>query len=127
MSAQNVDRAWFTPPVVHEGLVDPVRLEVSVSGPHQGVAIEIRGEDRLLSDDGQNGDLKRGDATWSILLDAGEILGLHSEDRVYRPFIGFCKIDGQRKYNVTAQVWTEEIGLRPIEKLDAEAQQTAYV
>ncbi len=123
----DVTRYLFTPPVVPETQVESVRFEVTVIGNPPSVVFEYSGADRPMFDDGTNGDQVAGDGTWTIMFTASEILSRNVPSRVFRPFIGFLRVEGGGRFNVFAEVWTSEIGLREIRPVKGGGQQTDYI
>jgi hypothetical protein len=126
-AATDVTRMWFTPAVVPENYTQPVRFEATVTGNPDGVVFEYDGVDRPMYDDGTYGDLAAHDGTWTILFQPAEILSKLTPNRVFRPIIGYCKPSGGGRYNIIAEVWTSDIGLSRVDRIDAGAQQTDYV
>jgi hypothetical protein len=127
IKAQNVTRMLFTPPVVPETQIDPVRFEATVTGNPSSVVFNYNNVDRPMFDDGTHGDLVAGDAVWTILFTPAEILSKNTAARVFRPFIGTCKPAGGSVFNVVAEVWTSAIGLRDVRSIDAGGQETDYI
>ena len=123
----DVTRYLFTPMVVPETQVEPVRFEVTVTGNPPSVVFEYSGVDRPMFDDGTNGDQVAGDGTWTIMFTASEILSRNVPSRVFRPFIGFVEVQGGGRFNVFAEVWTSEIGLREIRPVNGGGQETDYI
>lgn len=117
----------FTPPLVDALQTEPVRLEVEWTGHPGMVTLDVQGKPVAMSDDGRNGDLKPADGVWTLMLPARGMAALNKPERVFRPFISYCKADGRANYNVFAEVWTSEIGLRPGRKYAVDAQETEYV
>ena len=122
--AQTVTRARFTPTVVPENQIDPVRFEATVSGSPSSVTFNYNNVDRPMFDNGTNGDLVAGDGTWTILFTPAEILNKNTADRVFRPFIGQVRPAG---FNVVAEVWSSAIGLRDVRAIDVNGQETDYI
>lgn len=122
-----ISRGWFTPIVVPDSYTQPVRFEAQVTGVPSTVAFEYNGADRAMVDDGTQGDVAAGDGIWTIQFSPNEIVGKLTPAWVYRPFIGYAKLDGQRKQNVVAEIWTPAIGLVDLRPIDATSQQTDYV
>ena len=127
IAAQDVTRMRFTPPVVPETQVDPVRFEATITGNPSSVMFNYNGADRPMYNDGTHGDQVAGDALWTILFTPSEILNKNTPDRVFRPFIGFCKPAGAGSFNIIAEVWTSAIGLRSVRAVDVGGQETDYI
>lgn len=126
----NVTRSWFTPGVVPETYAGAVRFEATVTGSPSTVGFLYSGEavERPMFDDGTHGDLVAGDATYSIQFTANEIISKLTAARVFRPFIGNCRLNGTAfSLNVIGEVWTQAIGLALITPLAADAQRTDHV
>src|SRR2546430_1061773 len=126
-TAQDVTRMRFTPPVVPETQIDPVRFEATITGNPLSVVFTYNGVDRPMFDDGTHGDLVAANGVWTVLFTPNEILSKNTADRVFRPFIGFCKPAGAGSFNIIAEVWTSAIGLRPVRAVDAGGQETDYI
>jgi len=124
---QAVTRARFTPPVVPETQIDPVRFEATVSGSPASVAFNYNGADRPMFDNGTNGDQVAGDGVWTILFTPAEILSKNTAARVFRPFIGTCRPAGGGAFNVVAEVWTSAIGSPAVRSIDSNGQETDYI
>jgi len=126
-AAPDVTRSWFTPLVIPDNYTQQVSFEATITENPASVAFEYYGVDRPMFDDGSNGDLVAGDGTWTILFQPRDIFSKLTPARVHRPFIGFCKPAGGARYNTFAEVWDSSIGLAPVHRIDASAQQTDYI
>jgi hypothetical protein len=124
--AQSVTRFRFTPTVVPETQVNPVKFEATITGNPASVAFSYNGVDRPMSDNGTNGDLVAGDGVWTIQFTAAEILNKNTPDRVFRPVIGQIKL-ASGAFNVVAEVWTSAIGSPTVHPIDANGQETDYI
>ena len=125
--ASAVIQMSFYPPVVPETQTDPVRFEALVQGGVPPVLFNYDGVDRPMYDDGTHGDRVAGDGLWTILFTPEEILSKNTGDQVFRPFIGTCRASKTGTFDVFAEVWTSEIGLRTVRPIDATGQETDYV
>src|SRR5688572_11411401 len=114
----DVTRSLFTPPVVSETQTDPVRFEATVIGNPPSVVFEYDGADRPMFNDGTNGDQVAGDDTWTIMFTPSEILSKNTPSRIFRPFIGFVRVEGFGRLNVFGEVWTSAIGLREVRSIN---------
>ena len=125
--APNVFRSWFTPTVVPAGFTGAVRYEAEITGGPSSVSFSYNAVNRPMYDDGTNGDLTAGDAVWTCLFTAAEILSKNTPSRVYRPFIGTCNPAGAGALNVVAEVWSPEIGIAPLKSASTTHQETDYL
>jgi len=126
--APSVTRSWFTPAVIPETYSDVIRFEATISGNPASVGFEYDGVDRPMFNDGTNGDLVPGDATWTIQFQPAEILSKATPQWVHRPFIGFCEPSGTTaRQNVFAEVWTADVGLADVRQIDPTTQETDHV
>ncbi len=125
----DVTRHWFTPPVVPNNYTGTVRYEATVTGGPSTVTFLYDGVDRTMYDDGTNGgDLTAADGTYTTTFTANEIISKLTAARVFRPHIGFCRLNTTAaQFNVFGEVWTPSIGLAPVTPLAADAQRTDYV
>lgn len=126
ISGQNVARSNFKPHVISINRSEPVLFEALVTGAPTKVMFEYNGLERPMNDDGSNGDVVAGDSIYTIIFQAGEITGKLTDSDVFRPFIGFCipyqgEIQAGR-FNIFAEIWTEEIQLVSFETPDTNVQ-----
>lgn len=126
--AQSITRTKFTPTVVPESYVQPVRFEATFSStPASGAVFNYNSVARTMYDDGTNGDVTAGDNVWTILLTANDVLSKNTAVRVFRTFLGTCQAVGGSAFNVVAECWTSAIGLTQVRAIDATAQETDYI
>src|SRR2546425_9806597 len=83
--AQAVTRERFTPTVVPETQTDPVRFEATISGNPAAVVFTYNGVDRLMFDNGTNGDLVAGDGVWTVLFTPAGNLNKNTTERGFPP------------------------------------------
>jgi len=126
-AAPNVFRSWFTPTVVPTNFTGMVRYEAEITGEPASVGFNYDGVSRPMRDDGSNGDRVAGDAVWTCLFTANEILSRNTANRVFHPIIGTCNPAGAGAFNVVAEVWSSQMGLVPLRNVSATAQETDYV
>jgi hypothetical protein len=129
--SQNVEISYFTPPVIRWDRAKPVLFEAMISGAVTDVKFEYAGADRPMYDDGTNGDKLSGDNIYTISFPASDITGLLTDEDVFRPFVGFCKLyngdDIRFRLNVLAEVWTPDIPLVSAKKIDSECQASSHI
>jgi hypothetical protein len=126
--APDLFRSWFTPTVVPTNFAGPVRFEAEITENPASVVFNYNGVNRVMSDNGSNGDLIAGDGVWTCLFTTAEIFARNLPNRVFRPFIGTCNPTNGGAFNTVAEVWTEQIGLVPIAtNLAGPRQETDYV
>src|SRR5215510_758504 len=123
----------FDPVVIRADQTEPVLFQVRVDGPtptrvvfEYNPGFQPTGTDIEMRDDGTGGDRTSGDSIYSLTLQATQITqGLQTND-VFRRFIGFVKpFQGSTqlaRYNIFAEVITEEIPRAPVIMLAADVQ-----
>ena len=124
--AQTVKREGFTPPVIRLDRNEPVIYEAHITGNHTSVVFEYDGTDRSMLDNGIGNDALANDGIYTITFEANEITSKLTGSDVFRPFVGFVKVfqgsDLLVRYNVIAEIWTDEIQLVEIKQLDMDVQ-----
>ena len=126
-AAPDVFRSWFTPTVVPTNFTNNVRFEAEITGEPPSVSFLYNGISRPMWDDGSNGDRVAGDAVWTCLFTASEILSKNTASRVFHPFIGTCNPAGAGAFNTVAEVWSSPMGLVAPTNVGATFQETDYV
>jgi hypothetical protein len=123
----DVFRSWFTPTVVPTNFTGNVRFEAEITGDPSSVVFNYNGVNRLMHDNGSNGDLIAGDDVWTCLFTANEILSKNTPSRVFHPVIGTCNPTNAGAFNVVAEVWSSQMGLVAPTNVSATSQETDYV
>ena len=126
-TAPDVYRSWFTPTVVPNNFTGDVRFEAEITGLSGSVSFNYNGVDRPMRDDGTGGDRLAGDAVWTCLFTASEVLTRNTANRVHRPVLGTCRFSPTATLNVIAEVWSPPIGLVTPTRSGGEFQETDYV
>lgn len=121
-------RERWTPTVIPETQTEPVLFEVVATGKASAATLKIGAEALSLRDDGTGGDKRAGDGIWTVRIPAAKILERNKPQWVNRPYIGALTLEpAPTTYNVYAEVWTADIGLRPVYPVDNGGQETDYV
>jgi hypothetical protein len=123
----DVYRSWFTPTVVPNNFTGDVRFEAEITGLPGTVSFNYNGVDRPMRDDGTGGDRVAGDAVWTCLFTASEVLSKNVANRVHRPFLGTCRFSPAATLNVVAEVWSPSMGLVTPTRSGVDFQETDYV
>src|SRR5262245_46528634 len=123
----DVYRSWFTPTVVPSTFTGDVRFEAEITGLPGSVSFNYNGVDRPMRDDGTAGDRVAGDAVWTCLFTASEVLTKNTANRVHRPVLGTCRFSPTATLHVVAEVRSPSIPLVTPTSSGADFQETDYV
>src|SRR5262249_44626070 len=123
--------AQFKPLVVRSDRSEPVLFLAKVTGSPTRVTLERNGIESEMQDNGTGGDAIPGDGVYTSTLQASDVTHNLQPDDVFRPFIGFLNIYQQQtrifRFNIFAEVITEQLPRGIVKSLAANAQNTQYV
>ena len=127
----------LSPQVIRSTRSEPVKFEIKVEGEPDRVVFEYDAHSRSggtnfeMRDDGTGADRVAGDGVYSLELEARMITALNTPEWVFRPFIGFVALfqNGvrQKRYNIFAEVITDDIPVLPITVASANVQHNSHI